>query len=118
MGLWIKKLALADGEEVQLELLANHSLGKRAVGGKLVITSMRIVFLPNRLDAATGGQRLEITRDQVESVGVQTKDMAISEAFSGAWRDRLAIYGKSDPFGFFVVNNAQKAVDELKGILG
>ena len=111
-------LALINYGDNEVRLwLANHSLGKPAVGGKLFVTNKRIVFIPNRLDSVTGGKRLEIAASEVTNIGEITKDLAATEAFSGAWRNRLMIEGSSGVFGYFVVNQLPKVIADLNSAI-
>ena len=61
MGIWIARPALSETEAVVWQQLANRTQSaNRAVGGRLYLTDTRLVFEPNRVDAATGGSRWSV----------------------------------------------------------
>jgi len=68
MGIWFQSVALADGEEVRHRAAANSFRGRRSIGGQITVTDRRVIFLPNRLDAVTGGRRWESTIDNMRAV--------------------------------------------------
>jgi len=110
---WFNEVQLSDGEEIILSYPANHTQGKRAVGGKLFITNCRIAFAPNRIDANTGGGAMEMPLLEVTSVGTDKPRIRITEIFSGAWRTRLAIYSQNVEGDFFVVFNPETVAGEI-----
>src|ERR1051325_9657973 len=86
---WFNRPVLDDGETVVKSYPANHTQGKRAVGGKLFLTTRRLVFVPNRLDSRMGGQIWEASRCIIRRVGRVGPHFSIVELFSGALRSRL-----------------------------
>ncbi len=83
---------------------ANRTQGKRAVGGGLHLTNLRVYFTPNVLDAAMGGQRWECGLDQLQSAGVEPARLAFSELFSGGVRSRLRLTQRDAQAQLFVVS--------------
>ncbi|MFC6013473.1 hypothetical protein [Nocardia lasii] len=88
MGLWIGSPALDASEHVVWEQLANRTQGRRAVGGRLHLTETRLLFVPNHLDAATGGKRWETRVSEVRGIGKEAPDGGL---FSGGLRTRLRL---------------------------
>ncbi|MEV6059857.1 hypothetical protein AB0L62_07615 [Nocardia asteroides] len=88
MGLWIGNPELGASEKVVWQQLANRTQGSRAVGGRLYLTDTRLLFVPNHLDALTGGKRWEVSLNQVRALGRQSPD---GKLFSGGLRTRLLV---------------------------
>src|SRR5665647_1413536 len=70
---------------------ANRAQGKRAVGGRLHVTTQRLLFLPNVIDARLGGKPWSCALAEVGNVCVEPGRFALTELFSGGLRDRLRI---------------------------
>ncbi|MEV6358920.1 hypothetical protein [Nocardia asteroides] len=88
MGLWIGNPELGASEKVVWQQLANRTQGSRAVGGRLYLTDTRLLFVPNHLDALTGGKRWEVSLTHLRAVGKQDPDGGL---FSGGLRTRLRL---------------------------
>ncbi|PKV79021.1 hypothetical protein [Nocardia fluminea] len=88
MGLWIGSPTLNTTENVVWQKLANRTQGSRAVGGRLHLTETRLLFVPNHLDAITGGKRWETRLTHLRAVGQQSPDGGL---FSGGLRTRLRV---------------------------
>ena len=110
---WFNEIQLLDGEEPILSYPANHTQGKRAVGGKLFITSCRIAFAPNRLDAKMGGDSWEMRISNFCSAGTDNPRVRISEIFSGALRTRLSIHSEKGEVQYFVVGKPEAVASEI-----
>jgi len=54
MSWWVPPPPLADGETVVWERAASRPQRIRLVGGRFFLTRRRLIFQPNRLEAATG----------------------------------------------------------------
>lgn len=97
-----------DGESVREAFPANHlRRDERPLGGKLYLTSERVVFAPHLLDAWFGG-----TSWAVDLAGILVVESAPSETSSRP--DRLRIETE-DGFEVFVVHDhetARAAIDE------
>lgn len=108
MGIWIGKPALADGEPVLWQHLANRTQSaNRAVGGRLYLTPHRLLFEANRVDAATGGRPWSVPLDHIRSVGRQPRD---GNRLNGGLRDRLKLDLADESVELFVVNRLDTAV--------
>ncbi|WP_410871194.1 hypothetical protein [Nocardia sp. A7] len=88
MGLWIGTPALNATENIIWQKLANRTQGGRAVGGRLHLTGTRLLFVPNHIEAITGGKRWEAPLTQLRAVGRQSPDGGL---FSGGIRTRLRL---------------------------
>ncbi|MGS2807259.1 hypothetical protein [Nocardia sp. MW-W600-9] len=113
MGLWIGSPALGASENVVWRKLANRTQGNRAVGGCLFLTEARLLFVPNHLDAITGGMRWEIPLTQLRSVGRENPDGGI---FSGGLRTRLRIDTDAGT-ELFVVNKVDQVIKTLDAVV-
>lgn len=112
-GTWFNRPVLPANEKIVAAYPANHTQGKRAVGGKLFLTSRRLLFVPNRFEQETGGNIWEIPIQDIQSVGRDTPNFSIMHIFSGAWRSRLSISTGLGQGEFFVVNRLDKVIAEL-----
>ena len=70
MGVWVAAADLEPGEMVVHRSFANVLKGARAIGGQVTVTDRRVLFIPNRLDALTGGTRVEITRQDITATRI------------------------------------------------
>ncbi|MFF0544723.1 hypothetical protein ACWEVD_12350 [Nocardia thailandica] len=113
MGLWISDPAFDAAEKVVWRQLANRTQGKRAVGGRLYLTSRRLLFTPNRLDAATGGRRWEVPLEQVRGLGRENPDGGL---FSGGLRTRLRVDTDTGA-ELFVVGEVDEVIAVLQAAL-
>lgn len=102
-----------DGEVVIQSFPANHTQGKRAVGGKLILTNRRLAFVPHRMELNMGGKMWELVLSDFSTAGIDKPRWKISEIFSGAWRTRMAIHAQVGEVQYFVVGSAIKVSQEL-----
>lgn len=70
MGLWFSTPSLPPDETVTYRVAANLFKGRRAIGGQLTVTPERLIFMPNRLDAMTGGQRHDLALADITHVRI------------------------------------------------
>jgi hypothetical protein len=110
---WFNRPVLDANETVVRSFPANHTQGKRAVGGKLFLTNRRVIFVPNRVDWNIGGQIWEASRDAIQTVARDRPHFSIVELFSGALLSRLVVSTLSGERAFFVVNDLDKIVADL-----
>ena len=110
---WFNMPILTEGEDLQFEILANHTQSKRAVGGKIFVTSERLLFAPNRLDSLTGGLTVDIAISTVLGATKSPPVYSLSEMFSGAFRSRLCLHTERDGDRFFVVNQLEKTIQRF-----
>ena len=106
---------LQAGEQELARFNVNYTQSaRRAVGGRLFVSTQRLVFCPHRLDAATGGETWALPRSAVTQVGVRPKG---GDTFGGGLRDRLAIGVAEGSELLFVVNRLPSVAAELAGLL-
>jgi hypothetical protein len=110
LGVWVPDPGLEQGEELRWQRGANRTQGSRAIGGRLFLTSWRLVFMPNRLDALLGARPWAAPLAAVRGVGVQPRD---GNAFSGGLRSRLRLDFDHGP-ELFVINNLDDVVAMLR----
>lgn len=109
--------ALVDDERWIAHVPGNRSQGKRAVGGGLHVTSKRLLFTPNIVDAKLGGKAWYCALADVESVGIEPGRISLFELFSGGLRDRLAIQLRDGSRELFVVDQPAVLVDQLRALV-
>lgn len=113
--LWFNRPVLSGEETVVASYPANHTQGKRAVGGKLFLTPRRLIFVPNRMDAVLGGKTWDAAVETVLTISRDRPHIHIMEIFSGALRSRLAVSTSSGAREFFVVNGLDRVIADLTG---
>jgi len=116
MGLFVASPKLEEGEEIRWSSAANHA--KRswyAAGGRLIVTDLRVLFQPNRVDGVLWRRPWECPLDEVQRVASIDRDR--TELLSGGARRRLGI-STSGGVEVFVVNRLDEKVIELRGVFG
>jgi hypothetical protein len=112
MGLWLARMKLETGEVIRWESLAGRALNRWITsGGQLVVTDQRVLFQPNRIDAATGKKPWECPLGSIVDIEPIGREPAV-----GGLRRRLGIKTSSG-VEIFVVNNLKKKVVELRELL-
>jgi hypothetical protein len=97
-----------------MEILWGRALNRRITsGGQLVVTDRRLLFQPNRFDAATGKKPWELPLGDV--VDIEPVDREPTAAAGGS-RRRLGIRTSSG-VEIFVVSNLKTKMSELRGLL-
>ena len=91
---WFNKPIIPADERILFEVPANHTQGRRAVGGKMFVTDRRILFIPNRLDGVMGGNCKQIPNGEVSEITKSKPVYSLLEIFSGAFRSRLCVVTK------------------------
>jgi len=89
---------------------ANHSRGSNAVGGVLWLTSLRLVFIPNRVERFL--RRAEWTSRLDEIIEVRVANAGLNRT-NGALRRRLAVR-RRDGVDYFVVNKVEAVVASVR----
>jgi hypothetical protein len=108
---WLAKVESLENETEVFSCLANRTQSSnRAVGGKLIVTNRRILFLPHLLDASLGGQTMTVSLGEINGVGIEP---AGGDTFGGGLRDRLRVDSQAS-IELFVVNKLQEVVDLLR----
>jgi hypothetical protein len=120
MGFWIRDPALLPQEEVVWRRYANREQGSlRQVGGRLLVTSQRIVFVPNRFDDATGGDGWSSALANIARVEVEPSRRAVPFLGRAAQlRRRLRIETIDGQAELFVVNRVAEAAQTLRAAAG
>lgn len=103
------KPALRHDEIVQDKWGANHTRGNLAVGGRLWLTTQRLIFVPNWFERLLRRSRWECELRDVEEVSTAPRG---SHPWSGAWRRRLLVR-HSDLVEMFVVNRVERIADAI-----
>jgi hypothetical protein len=102
---------LVPGEREVVRTLANQTVSAwRAIGGELVVTDRRVMFRPNRVDAALGGRVWVVPLAEVVDVGKKRPNLA---PFSGGLRSRLRLRTRDGAEHLFVVNRLDDVVARI-----
>lgn len=108
---------LRPGEEILWRRNANYEqTALRYLGGKLFLTDRRLIFLPHRLDEATGGRSWACELTDISAVGVEPAQL--SAPFFGLaarMRRRLRVEMRSGQNELFVVSRVNEAVERIRG---
>jgi hypothetical protein len=111
-GRFVRPVPLHEGEEVLEEFVANYAQSTfRAVGGKLVVTTERVVFTPHHLDAATAGRTVSLPLEDIVEVGVQERG---ADVLAGGIRRRLRLRTQEGAAELFVVPNRRHVIDVIE----
>ena len=100
-------MPLDPDEQVIWSQRANHSAGRRAVGGKLYLTDRRLLFKPN----VGRSKEWSASRTEVTGFGVQPRGGA--NPFDGSLRSRLRVELRQEEPQLFVVSKLDQAVRDL-----
>ena len=115
MGWWVSAPMLARGESVRWSVFANREQSaNRQVGGRLFVTTTRLLFEPNRFDSLTGGRPWRLRFDDIAQVEVLPARLTVP--FLGraaANRRRLKVVGIDETIDCFVVNHVAAVVERL-----
>ena len=108
---------LADNERWLVELAANRTQGKRAVGGALRLTNKRLLFTPNLVESKLGGKPWSCVCPDIVSVGITHRRYSLFELFSGGLVDRLRIDLRNGRTELFVVSDPAQRAAEFRELL-
>ena len=104
-------LPLGEEERVVWRKLANHfQPSGRAVGGRIVVTTARIIFQPHRIEQALRGKWWSIDLDSVTSLGVAAPGVGPVAVRSTLW-----ISGDNGSDDYFVAGHAEEVAARLGG---
>jgi hypothetical protein len=93
-------------------MAANRQQGWRAVGGRLTMTTMRLIFTANRLDALLHGHDWSVPREAVNESCVA--EMTLENGpLSGGLRRRLRVELAGGEHELFVVWDPDQASSRL-----
>lgn len=96
-------------------ILANHSQGARAVGGRLSVVDGRLKFQPNAFDALTGGKAVDLPFAGLD-FGRSEAAWSLGNLFSGGLRARLAVRLPDGSEELFVVNGLDRVISDLQAM--
>lgn len=116
VGLLIPRPELAADERIIWTKVANRVAGKRVLGGRLFVTSSRLIFVPHRLDAAFPGSPWSIERGDVEAFRAEYQPPI--GAFNWGLRKRLIVELRAGDDEAFVVWRTENCARELSQLLG
>lgn len=108
---WVPSGALESGESERRTWLANHSVGWRAVGGKLAATDRRLLFTPNIIDAKLGGRAWSVPLGEIQSFSTRAPTF---HPFNGGMRTRLKVATQDGGEHLFVVSAPDRVAEELR----
>jgi hypothetical protein len=119
MGWWTPGPELEDGETVQWSSSANREQSaRRQVGGAISLTERRLIFVPNRFDAATGGEPWSTNRADIQYVGEVPRETGLRlGAGAAANRRRMQATTVDGEHQLFVVNHLTEKVSHLRTVL-
>jgi hypothetical protein len=107
------RVTTLQGETSVAALRANRCQGgRRTVGGRLHITSNRLIFTPHLLDAALGGVTWILDRTDVVDVSAEPRDGGA--LLGGGLRERLRIEAHGQEPELFVVNRLDQVLRTLR----
>jgi hypothetical protein len=103
------QVELSDGEHIVKVWRANRSSRFRAVGGRLVLTTERVCFVPHLVDRSIGAASWEVLLEAVVDVGLVRSGW---NPLNGALRSRVCISGSAWQEAF-VVTQAASVVETI-----
>jgi hypothetical protein len=114
MGWWVPRAPTAPDERVTFEALANVSQGWRAVGGRITLTTHRLLFTPNWVDGATGGRAVVLDRADIrEATIVPGKQSRVLSLGLAPWRPLVRV-DHADGTTYFLLNKPDRLTTALK----
>jgi hypothetical protein len=116
MGLINLEPTFHEGEELLWRRPAARSLTDRTVAGMLFLTSIGVVFMPNRLNRRRYIVSVRIPHDQIESVDTLAPVLARASRRNGGLRRRLRMT-TADETLLFVINHPEQVADEISSAL-
>ncbi len=85
---------------------------RRAVGGSLYLTNLRLGFRPHWFDAELSGEQWWAPLSMIAHVGKEKKSLRAIQG--GSMRDRLKITVDNGNEDYFVVNKLDKIIENLR----
>ncbi len=108
LGIWVPEPDLQPQETVLATINANRTQGRRAVGGRLFLTTTHLRFVAHRFDRMLGGRDLAILRREISSASVADRS-GVGDVFAGGTRRRLQVDARGS-VELFVVNRLDQVV--------
>jgi hypothetical protein len=116
MGLINLEPTLHEGEEIEWRRPAARSLPDRTIAGTLFLTSISVLFMPNRLNRRRYIVSLRIPHEQVEWVDTVRPPVTLKAQRSGGLRRRLRL-STAEEDHLFVINHPEQVADEIRSAL-
>ena len=116
MGLINLEPTFHEGEELLWRRPAARSLTDRTVAGMLFLTSIGVVFMPNRLNRRRYIVSIRIPHEQIESVDTLAPVLARASRRNGGLRRRLRLATAEETL-LFVINHPEQVADEISSAL-
>ena len=107
-------VVLSEGERVIWSRRANRSTRLLAVGGRLLRTTDRLLFIPNRVERLLGRQPSSIKLNSVQEIEVD--HIHPLSVLNGGWRRRLKIQSSGGRTTLFVVNKLEDVLGDLASV--
>ncbi len=115
LGIWVPAPDLQPQETVLATINANRTQGRRAVGGRLFLTTTHLRFVAHRFDRMLGGRDLAILRREISSASVADRS-GVGDVFAGGTRRRLQVDARGS-VELFVVNRLDQVVVRINAWL-
>jgi hypothetical protein len=116
MGLINLDPTLHQGEEVLWRRPAARSLADRTVSGTLFLTSISVVFMPNRLNRRRDIISVRIPHEQLENIDTVSPVLARVSHRNGGLRRRLCLETAGETH-LFVINHPEQVAAEIRSAL-
>ncbi len=108
-----KAVPAIDGEVVSSRHWANRTQhSARAIGGRLYLTNLRVVFCPHTVDAALAGEYWWAPLQDIAEVGKEKRNFR--QIYGGGLRTRMKITLRDGTAELFVVNKLDNAIEEIR----
>ncbi len=119
MASWTGEPTLASGEHILWQRLANRQQGpNRSMGGRIFLTELRVIFLPNRVDEATGGIAWCRDLSDIAAVTVEPRHFGVPFVTANVGlRKRLRIEARDAAVDLFLVNGLSEAVHRIEAAI-
>lgn len=114
MGWWVPRAPTTPNEQVTFEALANVFQGWRGVGGKVTVTTRQLLFTPNWVDGATGGEAIVLDRGKIREVEVVPGKQSPVRMLRLAPFRPLVRVDHGDGPTYFLVNKPDRLTAALK----
>lgn len=109
---WVHGFSATPGESVTASFYTNYLReDARPLGGKLYVTSERLLFCPHRIDQFFGGDRAEFALDAIANVECVTPDT--NAKYGGGPSERLRIEFVGEREAIFVLSDLENAVQAI-----
>ena len=109
---------LQTGESILDSWPANRTQSRnRAVGGCLFLTTQRLAFVPNLMDAAFAGRDASMPLHRIMSVGLQPREFSFRHLFDGGLRTRLRVETDSGAHELFVVQEPAELQRKISDVV-